>query len=67
MKQPSKPAPNMYDPPDGWRYGFPKPYRPLPGETFEDTLLRDGYPEKLITIALDHTRFWHDPTERECQ
>lgn len=34
----------LYDPPGGWRYGFPKPYLPLPGESIEETLLRDGYP-----------------------
>ena len=38
----------MYDPPGGWRYGFPKPYKPLPGESLEDTLRRDGYPDKEI-------------------
>jgi hypothetical protein len=38
----------LYDPPSGWRYGFPRPYLPLPNETLEDTLRRDGYPEKEI-------------------
>ena len=38
----------IYDPPSGWRYGFPKPYLPLPGEKLEDTLLRDGYPQYEI-------------------
>lgn len=38
----------LYDPPAGWLYGFPKPYKPLPGERIRDTLLRDGYPEKLL-------------------
>lgn len=38
----------LYDPPAGWRYGFPKPYKPLPGESLEQTLLRDGYPQKEI-------------------
>lgn len=41
----------MYDPPSGWKYGFPRPYKPLPGETLADTLRRDGYPEgELKTI-----------------
>ena len=35
----------LYDPPAGWRYGFPKEYKPLEGETIEETLLRDGYPQ----------------------
>ena len=49
----------MYDPPSGWRYGFPKPYEPLPGETLEDTLLRDGYPKAELRdgAALRHVRF----------
>jgi hypothetical protein len=38
----------MYDPPGGWRYGFPKPYKPQEGETLRETLIRDGYPEKEI-------------------
>jgi hypothetical protein len=53
---------NMYDPPDGWKYGFPKPYRPLPGEKITDTLRRDGYPERLMATAEINTRYWHDPT-----
>jgi len=46
-----------YDPPEGWRYGFPRKYNPLPGESIEDTLRRDGYPEKLMDVA-EWTRFW---------
>lgn len=38
----------LYDPPSGWRYGFPKPYAPQPGESLADTLLRDGYPQHEI-------------------
>jgi hypothetical protein len=54
---------NYYDPPEGWMYGFPKPYRPLPGESLTDTLRRDGYPEELMSVALKATRFWRDPTD----
>ena len=35
----------MYDPPSGWMCGFPRPYKPLPGESVADTLRRDGYPK----------------------
>jgi hypothetical protein len=49
----------LYDPPEGWRYGFPKPYRPLDGESVEDTLRRDGYPEKMMNLA-KYTRFIGD-------
>lgn len=38
----------LYDPPSGWRYGFPKQYKPMPGESLADTLLRDGYPQHEI-------------------
>ncbi|PKA40468.1 hypothetical protein CWR43_28255 [Rhizobium sullae] len=38
----------LYDPPSGWRYGFPRPYLPLPNETLEETPLRDGYPQREI-------------------
>jgi hypothetical protein len=38
----------VYDPPSGWKYGFPKPYLPKPGETLAETLLRDGYPQREI-------------------
>lgn len=49
-----------YDPPGGWMYGFPKEYRPLPGESLRETLLRDGYPQKEIDALGDnlHTRFF---------
>lgn len=56
--------PLMYDPPSGWRYGFPRPYKPLPGESLADTLRRDGYPNgeiKNITRddgSLMMVRFW---------
>lgn len=35
----------LYDPPSGWKYGFPRPYKPRKGETLAQTLKRDGYPE----------------------
>lgn len=50
---------NYYDPPEGWRHGFPRIYKPLEGESIEDTLLRDGYPEELINLA-KWCRFWGD-------
>lgn len=49
----------MYDPPSGWMYGFPKPYNPWPGECIEDTLFRDGYPQKEINQFKNvPVRFW---------
>lgn len=52
----------MYDPPSGWRYGFPRQYLPLSGETLVHTLLRDGYPQHEINNGgAEHVRFWDVP------
>jgi hypothetical protein len=49
----------IYDPPSGWMYGFPREYKPLPGESLAQTLLRDGYPQKAIDDGeATHVRFW---------
>ena len=38
----------LYDPPSGWRYGFPRAYRPAtPDEPLVETLVRDGYPRQM--------------------
>lgn len=56
----------IYDPPSGWKYGFPKPYKPLEGEALSSTLRRDGYPDKEIKSitrpdgSLYGVRFWED-------
>jgi hypothetical protein len=52
----------IYDPPSGWKYGFPKPYKPLPNESLEQTLLRDGYPQHEIDNGgAKHCRFIEVP------
>jgi hypothetical protein len=48
----------LYDPPSGWLHGFPKPYKPRPGESLQDTLLRDGYPKEDAEWASKHCRFF---------
>jgi hypothetical protein len=48
----------IYDPPSGWMFGFPRQYNPLPGETVEQTLIRDGYPKKEAEWAGGYCRFW---------
>ena len=49
----------LYDPPSGWKYGFPKPYKPEDGETLEETLRRDGYPQHEIdNSGAKYVRFW---------
>lgn len=53
----------MYDPPSGWRYGFPKLYEPLAGESLTETLLRDGYPQREIDDGAKHCRFFGSEQE----
>lgn len=49
----------LYDPPSGWKYGFPKRYWPLPDDSVADTLLRDGYPQfEIDKGGHKHCRFW---------
>lgn len=48
----------IVDPPQGWRYGFPKLYNPLPGETFVDWMIREGYPSEEAQWASEHCRCW---------
>lgn len=51
-----------YDPPSGWKYGFPKLYEPSnPLEPLAYTLRRDGYPADQCEFAAKHTRFWKVP------
>lgn len=52
--------PLVYDPPNGWKYDFPKLYQPKSkDEPLHETLLRDGYPEEEIKNGgAKHVRFW---------
>lgn len=51
----------MIDPPNGWRYGFPKP---IPEKCLEDEnefrkfLAENGYPDMLLDMAFKHSRCW---------
>jgi hypothetical protein len=44
----------LIDPPSGWKYGFPKPYRYHHETTtgLERWLLKNGYPQSLIDQGL---------------
>jgi hypothetical protein len=54
----------LYDPPAGWRYGFPRVYEPKEGESLEQTLLRDGYPQEEIDCGgAQYVRFWQKEIE----
>lgn len=56
-----------YDPPGGSLYGFPKEYKPLEGETLEETLVRDGYSAKEFDIKgkAYGVRFWESADDKE--
>lgn len=46
----------MIDPPEGWRYGFPKP---IPdGVDLAEWLYGEGYPWDLIPLAIQYSRYW---------
>ena len=53
----------MIDPPEGWKYGFPKPvheeYHTL-GDDFDlkRWLIDERYPQKDIDLALKYSRYW---------
>ena len=49
-----------FDPPGGWRYGFPKAYNPLPNENFMQWLIREGYPPDEVEWAMQHMRAWEE-------
>jgi hypothetical protein len=36
------------DPPSGWKYGLPKPYDPVLGQSIDEWLLANGYPQSEI-------------------
>lgn len=49
----------VVDPPSGWKYGFPKLYDPLPDESLEAWLVRNGYPQWMIDAnEHKHCRWW---------
>jgi len=47
----------MVDPPEGWRYGFPKQ---LPDGTvnFQQWLVENGYPKDQVDLAVKYSRYW---------
>jgi hypothetical protein len=52
----------MIDPPEGWKYGFPKP---LPnGVDLSEWLFGEGYPSDLIPLAMKYSRYWEEDIER---
>ena len=50
----------IYDPPSGWLYGFPKPWPAEVEKTqknIEDQLVKDGYPKKDARFGAKWCRF----------
>lgn len=51
----------MFDPPNGWMYGFPKP---IPAEYLKSQtllkmwLLGEGYSSEWIELAMKHYQCW---------
>lgn len=48
------------DPPEGWKYGFPKE---MPCDTAVDLsewLFGEGYPADLIPLAMKYSRYWEE-------
>ncbi len=57
----------MIDPPNGWRYGFPKPM-PKRFDDFKEQrewLVSEGYPQKEIDSYGDYfyCRYWEEKVE----
>lgn len=52
----------IVDPPSGWKYGFPRPLIWADEkETFEEFLLRNGYPQHEIDNGgAKYCRYWED-------
>lgn len=48
----------MIDPPEGWRYGFPRRYNDAEDGNMRDFLLKHGYPEKDVDFAMNNMGQW---------
>ena len=61
-QQQSQKRKQMFDPPSGHRYGFPKavPDDVKTEEDYRKWLLESGYPEKDVDFALENGRGWEE-------
>lgn len=49
----------MVDPPEGWKYGFPKPCKIEKDQDFDKWLIENGYPKELVDQGLSkYCRYW---------
>lgn len=55
----------FFDPPSGWRHGFPRLVKSdATPEHLRELLIKQGYPEEDIDFALRYSRYWN-PTEEQ--
>ena len=52
----------MIDPPEGWRYGFPKQ---LPDDVHDIRawFIQEGYPDYMVELALEYSNCWEVENE----
>ena len=50
----------MIDPPEGWKYGFPREFNPMAGEPVSDWFVRMGYPQHMVEFAMKYSRMWQE-------
>lgn len=53
----------FFDPPSGWKYGFPCEWDHKK-ETLEELLKRKGYPEKDYDLARMYSRMWEEEVDK---
>jgi hypothetical protein len=53
----------MVDPPEGWRFGFPKELDET--TTFRKFLLNNGYPRSMLELAERYSRYWNKVEDEE--
>lgn len=49
----------IIDPPEGWKYGFPRPFTKKQNQTVDEWLEEVGYPTVLIKQGMSkYCRYW---------
>ena len=51
------------DPPEGWKYGFPKPIPSDGTINLSEWLFGEGYPNDLIPLAMKYSRYWEEEVD----
>lgn len=53
----------MIDPPEGWRYGFPKVIPPEHQHRTLEWLVEQGYPNELLERTMMRIRYWNEASD----